>query len=251
MVFLIALSLAIVPPINGDILLKDVGVAVTETFDSFGGDGLSPTPTSTQLDSNTYRGTGFSEGDGFFGGTHDNGNFARGASNGGVDLSGAYAFDVGGGDIGVGIQATDTEFNPGTFTIRVANDTGKDINGVVLSGTAYFLNDQDRSSRWFFEISFDDINYSVFGFRDSREAKDVAPVWEDDPIFAFLDFPTQLADGERFYLRIRRTDLAGTGLRDEFALSNISFTAVPEPSSATYLAMFGLSLLGLKRRRQS
>jgi hypothetical protein len=58
----------------------------SETFSGFDGSGFAPSPATGQLDSNVWRVTGMSDGNGTFGGTHDSGDFARGSSTGGVVL---------------------------------------------------------------------------------------------------------------------------------------------------------------------
>lgn len=239
-------------PASADFVLFAPGVATVEDFDAFRGGGFSNAPSGIQLDSNTYRATGFSDGDGVFGGVHETGDFARGSSTGGVGSGGAYAFDVGGGDFGVGVQPTGADFTPGAFTIRVANMTGVSIDGIDIDAQGYFFNDADRSTRWTFEISFDDNTYTPFQLLDSPEVADVAPEWSLNPVFGSLPFPAPLADGEKFFIRIRGDDLAGSGNRDEFALSWLSITgtssAVPEPGSAMLFG-FGALCLGFRRRR--
>ena len=171
------ISLFSISTSQADLVLNVVGVSVVEDFDDFRGDGFSSSPTATQLDSNTYRAAGFSDGDGVFGGNHVTGDFSRGESTGAIVTGGAYAFDVGGGDYGVGVQPTSSDFNPGTFTIRVINMTGVAIDGVDISGDGYFYNDGDRATRWIFEISFDDTIYIPFQVLDSPETADEVPAW--------------------------------------------------------------------------
>lgn len=238
--------------VRADVVLSTIGVAVVEDFDDFRGDGFSNAPSSTQLDSNTYRVTGLSDGDGTFGGVHDSGDFARGMSTGGESTGGIYAFDLGGGDYGVGVQPTGDDFTPGTLTIRVTNNTGGDIDGIDLDADGNFFNDADRSTRWTFEISFDDNTYTPFQTLDSPEAADAAPSWVLQQINGGVPFPVALNDGGQFFIRIRGNDLGGSGSRDEFALSFLSITAtstaVPEPGCVSVLALFGC--LAISRRRK-
>ena len=107
----------------------------SETFTDFTGSGFASSPAAGQLDSDLWRAIGLSDGTGTFGGTHTTGDFARGlgpvtAPTGGVTTGGVYAFDVGngGGDTGLGIQADDTDFTPGSFELRLVNTTGSTIS---------------------------------------------------------------------------------------------------------------------------
>lgn len=235
--------------LNADIVLSNIGETVTETFQSYEGLGFSPgaDPATGLLDSNTYRATGFSEGDGSFGGTHIGGDFGRGGPvGGGVTDGGAYAFDVGGGDVAVGVQPTDDDFTSGSFTIRIANNTGQTITGVRIGGLAHFFNDTNSATRWVFEGSLNDSEYLPFFFRDSPLDADETPAWSSISIGDSFQFP--LADQGRFYLRITGDDLSVDGNRDEFALSTISFTAIPEPASLGILTLIFSG--GLMRRKR-
>lgn len=237
---------------RADIVLPGVGVTVTESYNDFRGLGFAPgaLPASGQLDSNTYRATGFSDGNGVFGGTHTTGDFARGTSPGGVTTGGTYGFELVGSNFAVGVQPTDTDYTPGTFTIRVSNQTGTAIPGVIIQAEGWSLNNEDRSTRWTFAVSTDDITYFDFSFFDSAETAAVSPVWELTALGGFVPFVSPLANGGQFFIRITGDDLAGTGGRDEFALDNLSITAVPEPSTTALIALIGLSLVGTRRRRR-
>lgn len=246
------ITLAAGQSVQADIVLSAIGIATVEDFDDFRGDGFSNAPSATQLDSNTYRATGLSDGDGAFGGVHDTGDFARGSSTGGVVSGGIYAFDVGGGNFGVGVQSTGSDFTPGTFTIRIANNTGGDIDGIDLEADGFFFNDAERSTQWIFEFSLDDNTYTPFETLDSPEASDDTPAWELDATTGNLPLPV-ISDGAQFFLRIRGDDLAGSGSRDEFALARLSITAtssVPEPTGVGLLAALGC-LFVVRRQRKN
>lgn len=254
---LVAVLMAAPETLVADLVLSTVGDEAVDDFDDFRGAGFSPSPTSEQLSSNTYRATGFSDGNGSFGGTFDSGDFARGESLGGVTTGGAYAFDVGGGDYGIGVQPGGNDFTPGEFTIRAANMTGFDLVAINLEAETYFLNDQDRSTRWTFAFSLDDINYITLPFAlDSGEAADSAPAWSPNPISEYIPLGGPvIADGSQFYIKITGDDLAGSGSRDEFVMTRLSLTgfatAVPEPGSLAVLAALSLGTIFNRRRRRS
>ena len=235
---------------QADVVLTSVGVPVVETFDAFGGTGFSSTPSADQLDSNTYRVTGLSDGDGVFGGIHDTGDFARGASPGGVGQGGIYAFDVGAGDIGVGIQPTATDFTPGSFTIRLLNSTGQSVDTVDFMAETYVFNNADRSSIWTVELSLDDTVYTPLGSLQSDVEADASPEWVLSPLSFSVTSPIAVADGQQFFIRITGNDLAGGGSRDEFAIAgfNVSVgSAVPEPGTVGLIALVSLGLIPRRR----
>lgn len=234
------------------IVLTTTGDPVVEDFDNYRGLGFSATPSAGQLDSTTYRAIGFSVGDGTFGGEYTTGDFARGVSDGGVNTGGSYAFQVATDDYALGVQPTAADFTPGSLTIAGINQTGGVIQSLLLSADGMFLNDQDRSSRWIFERSVDDINYVPFFSLESLEARD-ALGWKTRNVFGLIPLGAGIADGGSFFIRIRGDDLAGSGSRDEFALNNLSITgitAIPEPSSLALLCgVVGTAVLGNRRKR--
>jgi len=237
--------------IHGDIVLNSVGVAVVEDFNDFRGLGFDTSPSAGQLDSDTYRAIGFDDGPGAFGGTHTSGDFARGTSTGGVSTGGAYAFEVGGsgsGDFAVGVQPTGDDFTPGTFTIRGRNGTGQTISGIGISATGYFFSDQDRSTRWTFEFSTNDTDYTELFFLDSPEAAGAAQ-WDATPISQTIPLGAGIADNQQFFIRVTGEDLSGTGFRDEFAMDNLSLTAVPEPSGFALLAAMVVPFCSIRKRK--
>lgn len=236
-----------------DIVLTGIGVTVTEDYNDYRGSGFAPgaLPATGQLDSNTYRATGFSDGNGVFGGTHTTGDFARGTSTGGISTGGTYAFELAPSDFAVGVQPTADDFTPGTFTIRVSNQTGSAIKGFNIQAEGWTLNDQNRSSRWVFAVSTDDSTYfDIFVF-DSDELADSTPAWEVTPFGGFVPFISPLANGGQFFIRITGDDLAGTGSRDEFALDNLAITAVPEPSVAALMATLVMALAWGRQRSRA
>lgn len=236
---------------NADIVLPAVGGTVTDDFNSYFGLGFSPVPAAGQLDSDTYRAVGFSDGPGTFGGFHDSGDFARGESAGGVTTGGAYAFEVATDDYAVGVQPTDEDFTPGFFTIRAANQTGQAISGVRIQADGYFFNDTNSSTRWTFELSSDDVDYTPLLALDSGLVAQTGPTWSAIPIDATINFPGALPDGSLFFIRIRGDDLivAPSGNRDQFALDNLTLTAVPEPGIAGLTVLVTAAFVRRRRKK--
>ena len=251
-----------IAPAQAELVLSGVGVEVIENFDDYRGTGFAPNPTAGQLDSDTYRAIGFSDGDMTFGGTYASGDFARGTSTGGVSTGGAYSFDVGGGDYALGVQPTGDDFNPGNLTIKVKNDTGVELNYLRITADAMIYNDADRSTTWTFGGAMidNDAAYGDFQTLTSPQAADTSPTWESTPVGGLIDlsvFGNNLAVGGDFFIRVSGIDNAmnpGSGSRDEFALNNLSITgyvtAIPEPSSLAF-CMFGVIPFAIARRRRN
>ncbi|GIW97258.1 MAG: hypothetical protein KatS3mg111_0591 [Pirellulaceae bacterium] len=147
--------------VHADLIFTAINTTETITFTGFDGSGFSPTPSSGQLDSNTWRVTGLSEGNGSFGGTHTTGDFARETSSGGVGTGGIYAFNTGStSGVGLGVQPTGEDFTPGTITLRLKNDTGVVIEDLEIAYDVFIYNDQNRSNSFNFQYSADDTSYT-------------------------------------------------------------------------------------------
>jgi len=243
-------SLVPVQSINAALVLDSLGAEIADEFDSFRGDGLAPNPTATQLDSDTYRVTGFSDGDSTFGGTFTTGDFARGTSTGAVSTGGAYGFDLGGGNFGVGVQPAGSDFNPGTFTVRISNQTGFGVPALRVSADGFFFNDADRSTLWTFAISADDTNYFDFFTIASDLAADTNPDWDQVAIGGVIPFGVPIPNNTDLFVRVTGSDNGGSGARDQFALGRIAVTAVPEPHSLCLIAIGGLAMCVRRSRKR-
>jgi hypothetical protein len=228
-----------------DLVLVEPGRATVVDFSAFTGAGFAPNPAPGQLDSNTWRVGGFTDGTLSYGGTGVTGDFARGQSSGGVTSGGLYAFQVATGDWALGVQATGTDFNPGFVELRIRNQMGLAAATWRVGYDLYCRNDQGRSSSW-------DVAYSLDGssFVNLPELRYTSPgAASANPGFVSMPLESSIAvsvpDQGNLFLRWTSADFAGTGSRDEFALDNISVsaTATPEPSTCV-LASVATILFG-------
>lgn len=136
-----------------------------ENFDAFQGAGFVAAPSAGELDSDVWRISGLSDGDGTFGGSFTSGDFARGFSTGGSATGGVYAFDSGAGNNILGVQPTGTDFSPGEIVLRIQNNGGL-VERIHVSYFIRYYNDNDRSNSMNFSFSVDDVNYSPVAMAD-------------------------------------------------------------------------------------
>ncbi len=225
--------------------IDNLNSPVVINFNDFNGSGFSPTPSAGQLDSEMWSISGFSDEPLLdFGGitaTSKN-DFARGSSTGGEKSGGIYAFDIGDGDIALGIQPGGNDWAPGSLTLKLQNNTGQTLTTLDLSYSIYLYNNEGRASSFDFSHSADNETYTqveTLDFQSPETASDPL-VWEEISKSTTL-IGLSIADSEHYYLRWSGDDISGSGSRDEFGLDNVFMTAVPEP------AHFGLicGLIGL------
>jgi len=222
-----------------------LNTAVTENFSGFDGSGFAPTPAAGQLNSNAWRVTGMSDGDGTFGGTHDSGDFARGQSTGEVTTGGVYSFDAGGGVTVLGVQPAGSDFAPGTITVQLLNNTGGTITELEVSYDIYVYNDQGRSSSFNFAHSADDITYTSIPAIDytTPEVADGTPAWVSVARSTTIT-GINISAGETYFLQWQSDDVGGSGSRDEFGLTNLSITADGTTTSTPTLVAIPTTLSG-------
>ena len=221
----------------------------SEDFAGFNGSGFTATPSAGQLDSDFFRVTGLSDGNGVFGGSHTANDFARGSSDGGVSTGGTYAFDVSNGaavsDTALGIQQTGSDLTPGDISLRLMNQSSNIINSFEIQFDIYELNNEDRSSSLSFEYAIgDESSYSQLLFFTSSGAENSDANWLRSAQ-SFSLVPLDWAPAEALFLRWSFDDAGGSGSRDELAIDNIyvaEMVAIPEPD-VLYLFMLGLLAL--------
>lgn len=240
---------------TGDLIVTQFGTKSTIDFESFTGAGFSATPTVGQLDSDDWSVVLSNTSSVGFGGTATSGALASGRNEGSVGAGGIYAFDassgahaVSGGSVMLGVQPTAADFTPGSFTLRVQNNTGREVPFWDIEYDIYVLNDQGRANAIDFSYAVnssaaepDDTAFVKIPAANvtSPVAADTSPVWTSSQR-AFTIAASTPVDG-RLFLRWTGDDVSGTGSRDEFGLDNIGVTPNPEPST---IVLVGLGAIG-------
>ena len=245
---------------------------VSIDFTGFDGSGFSSgagAPPAGQLDSDMWAVTGFSDGDINFQSNCNSGDCARGTSTGGVGTGGIYAFNVGAGDMILGVQPGGSDFTPGTLTLRMRNNTGAVVSSVNVSYDIYYYNDQPRANSLNFAYSTDDSTYTPVPSEDftTPEAADGSPAWAVDA-HSFTLSGLSIPDNGLFYIQWQGDDVSGGGSRDEYGIDNITVTSLDPtavslqsftsnnnttiPILATILiALFALGTIAIWKRQQS
>lgn len=228
------MAAAIISAAHAQLLINTAGVPVNIDFTGFSGAGFQPGGGGGTLNSNEWSATGFSDGASDFGATSTTGDFARGSTTGLVTTGGIYAVDIAGNQ-GLMVQPTADDFTPGSFILKIENNTGVDVTELSLSYTIYVLNDGGRSNSFNFAVSYDNVTYSPVADLDyaTPEMFDFTPyvIYRSTSITG-LSF----TDGSVLYLSWTGNDISGTGTRDEIALDDIAITAIA--GAPTPLATF-------------
>lgn len=222
------------PPLAAQLTLEAAGTPASIDFAGYDGSGFSPTPAAGQLDSGMLSLAGFSEGDLPFEATAEAGDFARGTTTGGVSAGGVYAFDLGDGDMALGVQPTGSDYSPGSLILRLENATGAPLEGVHVSYDVVVFNDQGRSSSWSLSYSTAELGpYEAVPAADyaSPETADAEPAYTLVRRSVELS-PPAILPGEHLYLRWSSDDVGGAGSRDEIGIDNITIvgeSSLPAP----------------------
>lgn len=199
-------------------------------LDTFQGFGISKIVESGQLDSNAWAFTAFASGDIPFGGNSiEDSSYENGISDGGEDDTGIYAFNVGSAaaaNYTLGIQPGGKDFNPGTVTLQIQNQTGAPMTSLNIGYKVYVYNDQEVSSKISFSSSSDGNTFTPQDKVDviSPNAADLAPGWKAYYRAVSLTGLT-VAKDNYFYLRWSGSLVSGTGAQDEFAIDDIEVIA--------------------------
>jgi len=200
----------------------------------FTGTGFTTSPATGRLDSDGWRTTGFTA-NSAFGGSCTSSDCARGATpNGGVVFEGIWAFTVS-GDVFMGVQASETDFSPGTIDLKITNNTGASINLVTLSFERWVNNDEDLSSSFNVFVSTDDAAYTqITAFDYTSPTTLDADGFQGTTVAASFALPATVTDGNDFIIRWEGNDAGGVGTRrDEFGIDDIQITAASLPIELT------------------
>lgn len=213
--------------LNAQLSISATGLPATVEFTTYNGSGLSTTPGSGQLNSNTWRVTGLSDGDTQFGDEATSGDYARGASTGAASSGGLYAFDTGvlNGNC-YGWQVTGGDYSPGATVLKIENNTGDTIRALQIDYDIMVNNDQERANSVNLSYAYNDVDYTAVAALDytSPEASDANGWTVVDRSFLLSNIT--INPGALFYLRWESDDISGSGSRDELGIDNISLTAV-------------------------
>jgi len=223
----IVVVLVLPTPVSASLSIDASLTIYTIDFSGFTGVGFTPEPVAGQLDSDTWRVSGLSDGDMPFGGTGTGAAFARGTSAGGINPGGVYAFTVAPGVTVLGVQPTNGEFTPGEIVLRVLNNTGGTITDINVDYDLWVNNDQDRSSSFDLAHSSDDSIYTNLITFSTIASKD-ANGWTQS-LFSDSISGLSLSNGGFYYLRWSSDDAGGSGSkRDELGLTNIQISVTAD-----------------------
>lgn len=247
--------LAACAPASGSVLLVD------ERFSTFTGAGIAPGGEGGALDSLNWSLMGFSDGDSDFGARHLGGDFGRGLSQGGTRTGGVHAFVLPGGERGLGLQATGSDFTPGVVLRRVTNTASVQLLGLQVLLDLWILNDGPRSTG----IRFDAVSVlSPVTVRNGDAGVLHTPAGADIQGWRLQAYEAAVPDlpldaGGEAILRWNFDDASGSGARDEVALSRLQVlgtvrtgpdvTTLAAPDSRWLLAAAGAAMLAGPRRR--
>ncbi|MEM6734950.1 MAG: T9SS type A sorting domain-containing protein [Bacteroidota bacterium] len=205
-------------------------IPFSEDFSFFDGSGFDTGPSAGHLNSNVWRigGLSGSSTGGPFGGDYD----AKGSSTGGIASSGIYSFDVGSGNATLGVQPDDLDFNPGTITLRLQNNTGATVTSLFVSYHVYINNDEDRSNN--FGLSYNDDPLEGGSYTSVNTLNVTSTAIRDATGFVLNEKSTiitglNVANGNFFYLQWIVANADGSGSKDEFALDNVLVGIPPFP----------------------
>src|SRR5688572_20234402 len=199
------------------------GSVTNVSFDGYTAAGFAPAPAEGQLDSDSVRTTGLSDGDCAFAATCAAGDHARGASPGGVGTGGLYAFDVPSDIPAFGFQATSDDLTPGTVVVRFSNDTGAAISAASIEYDFWFWNDQDASTTMAVAYSTDDATYvEIPDLSAASPTALTGGAWAIVRLRASLT-GLDIAAGASLFLRFSTTDAPdSSGARDEVAIDDVT-----------------------------
>jgi MYXO-CTERM domain-containing protein len=196
-------------------------------FSHYRGAGFQPSATvlPTQLSSDVFAATGWSDGALAFGGTQITAmtDYTRGAVASAQMQGGFYSMAVAARPDGnaFGIQPGTSDFAPGSLTIRLSNSTGSPLYGFDLDLRLFERNDAARSSSFDTSYSTDGTNFStILTHTTPVAAVAMAPFTPVAGMSTSVTNATIPANGQLF-IRFTSADVAGSGSRDELAIDAV------------------------------
>lgn len=205
--------------------------------------GFQSSPSSGQLDSDSWEVTGWTDGSLSYGGTQTTSStdYTRGSVSAAQSTGGFYAYT--GSPASVSnpifyIQPVGSDFAPGTLTLRIQNNSGKVITSFQISYNLYVRNDQGRSNLFNFSYSTDNTGYTTVPSLDytstaTADANGLVLVGSAPSKSTTIN-GLSISSGSYFYIRWSSADVGGSGNRDEFGLDDIALTpTLNDPPTAS------------------
>ncbi len=199
----------------------------------FQGAGIAKIAEPGQLDSDSWQFKGFEGGDVNFGGNSlEETSYENGTSDGDVDETGIYAFNVSetAENYTLGIKPGASDFNPGTITLRLHNRTSAAITSLNIGYKVYIKNVENSSTK----VSFSHKLESVTSYSGdvtivdvvSEAAADLNPSWK--AYYRVVTLTGLNIPADKYYnLRWSGSLVSGTGAQDEFGIDDIEVIANP------------------------
>lgn len=268
LLFYLLLALQITP-CNASLIISQINQNQVISFDStvngvnngkFAGTGFAANPSVGQLDSDAWSTTGWSDGPLNYGGSFASGDHARGVATSAVTTAGMYAYGT--TDVALLIQAAAGDFDPGTLTLRVQNNTGQTISKWNVGYEAYLRNDSPNDSWMRLELSANNTDWFIpifehmVGANNSGGSSDSLG-WRlaQTHSYTFENTRISVDNGNYLYMRWNVYNQAGIGSpfnsRDEWGIDDITIgavAAVPEPATCGWV-LFMMSVGFCYRRR--
>jgi len=188
---------------------------------NFLGAGFATSPTNGQLDADAWATTGFNDGAKPFGTSNTSGDHARGNDDGGVSTGGIYAFELGGGNKALGVQATGGDWTPGTITLKLVNNGSSTIEDMNIEYKIYVRNDQNRANTLSLSTSSNNSSFAtVAASTYTSPQASSGNSWITVSRNLALN-NVNIAPGASYYIRWQGNDAGGSGSRDEMAIDDI------------------------------
>lgn len=239
---LVALCIAAVTS-SAQVQLNAVNTPVTIDFTGYTATGFAPAPAPGQLNSNNWASTGMSDGNLNFGDTQTGGDYARGLWNN--STSGGFYYISQGGNVRFIVQPTAADFNPGTITLRIQNNTGQAMTRLSVGYDVIVNNSGPRANSFNFSYSTNNSTYTTVpgacgGDYTSPEVAD-ALGFVVGASKSLNITGLNVAPGDFVYLRWTSADVSGSGNRDQLGIDNIVITSVQNVNTAIAINKYNFS----------